>query len=136
MQRSLIGPVVVAFGEVAGSAQTTIDGPWTIDFTPWQLIAAVNSSGIGLNVIAGEVLVVLALIGRAVPLDLLVRVSQLTDDATLDACEAAALTGLLVLLSRRASQTEASSFDLAARRVRSRRMRAHRHHSRFQRPGA
>lgn len=104
MQRSLIGPVVVAFGEVAGSAQTTIDGPWAIDFTPWQLIAAV---------------LLVSLILFAVSLIVFV-----------------ALTGLLVLLSRRASQTEASSFDLAARRVRSRRMRAHRHHSRFQRPGA
>jgi hypothetical protein len=103
MQRSLIGPVV-AVGELAGSAQTTIDGPWAIDWTPWQLLAAV---------------LLVSLILFAVSLIVFV-----------------ALTGLLVLLSRRASQTEASSFDLAARRVRSRRTRAHRYHSRFQRPRA
>jgi membrane protein implicated in regulation of membrane protease activity len=103
MQRSLIGPVV-AFGELAGSAQTSIDGPWAIDWTPWQLLAAV---------------LLVSLILFAVSLIVFV-----------------ALTGLLVLLSRRASQTEASSFDLAARRIQSRRPRAPRHHSRFQRPGA
>ena len=41
-------------------------------------------------------LVVLALVGRPVSLDLLVEVSQLTEDAVLDACEAAVLTGLVI----------------------------------------
>jgi DNA-binding SARP family transcriptional activator/tetratricopeptide (TPR) repeat protein len=49
-----------------------------------------------LPVNARTALVVLALVGRPVALDLLVQVSQLTGDAVLDACEAAALTGLLV----------------------------------------
>lgn len=102
-ERSLIGPFI-AFGELAGSAQTTIDGPWAIDWTRWQLLAAVLLVSVILFTVGLIVFVV--------------------------------LTGLLVLLSRRTSQTEASSFDLAARRVPSRRTRAHRHHSRFQGPRA
>ena len=45
---------------------------------------------------ARTALVVVALVGRPVPLGLLVEVSQLTEDAVLDACEAAVLTGLLI----------------------------------------
>ena len=49
MQRSLIGPIV-GFGELAGCAQTTIDGPWAPDWTPWQLslqpVRAQNSTPI------------------------------------------------------------------------------------------
>ena len=45
---------------------------------------------------ARTVLVILAIVGRPVPLDLLIRVSQMKEDAVLDACEAAVLSGLLL----------------------------------------
>jgi tetratricopeptide (TPR) repeat protein len=49
-----------------------------------------------LPVNARTVLVILAIFGRTVPLDLLVRVSQMTEDAVIDACEASLISGLLI----------------------------------------